>query len=101
MVWPIGSHYKDQSNVTHAGKLKGKLFLIHGEVDNNVVPSLTTMKVVDALIKANKDFDMLVVPGTDHGQIGAVGSRRRDDFFAKHLLGIEPPNRNAPRGGGQ
>jgi hypothetical protein len=58
--------------------------------------------VVDALIKAGKDFEMLLVPGAGHGMGGTYGARRQQDFFVKHLQGIEPPNRNAlpARGGG-
>jgi putative intracellular protease/amidase len=50
---------------------------------------------VDALIKAGKDFDFLVVPGGGHGPGGDYGARRRNDFFVRHLLGVVPPNRNA------
>jgi dipeptidyl-peptidase-4 len=95
MGWPIGSHYADQSNVTLAPKLKGKLLLMVGEMDNNVDPA-STMQVVNALIKANKDFDLLVVPGAGHGVAGSpYGRRRLQDFFVRNLQGIEPPNRNA------
>ncbi len=90
MGWPIGPHYAEQSNVTQAKNLKGKLFLIVGELDRNVDPA-STMQVVNALIKANKDFDLLVVPGAGHG-IGSrpYGMRRTRDFFVRHLLGVEP-----------
>jgi dipeptidyl-peptidase 4 len=93
MSWPIGPHYKEQSNVTQAHRLTGKLFLTVGELDRNVDPA-STMQVVNALIKANKDFDMLVVPGGGHG-VGesAYGKRRRRDFFVRHLLGVEPRSR--------
>ena len=70
------------------------MLLIVGEMDHNVDPS-STMQVVNALIKAGKDFDLLVVPGADHGMGGPYGARRRDDFFVRHLLGVEPPDRNA------
>ncbi len=90
MGWPIGPHYKEQSNVTQAHRLKGKLLLIVGEMDRNVDPS-STMQVVDALVKADKDFEMLVIPGTGHGSAETpYGSRRRADFFVRHLLGVEP-----------
>jgi len=89
MGWPVGDHYAKQSNVTNAHRLKGKLFLIVGELDRNVDPS-STMQVVNALIKADKDFDLLVVPGAGHGVGGAYGSRRRMDFFVRHLLHMEP-----------
>ncbi len=93
MGWPVGPEYADNSNVTHAAKLTGKLLLTVGELDHNVDPA-STMQVVDALIKADKDFEMLVVPGSDHG----AGERpylvrRRMDFFVRNLLGIEPPKR--------
>ena len=90
MGWPIGPHYEEQSNVTQAHKLQGKLLLTVGELDRNVDPA-STMQVVDALIKADKDFDMLIVPGRGHG-VGEIlyASRRRMDFFVRHLLGVEP-----------
>lgn len=66
-----------------------------GELDTNVDPA-STMQVVDALVKANKDFDLLVVPGAGHGAgSSSYGQRRLRDFFVRHLQGIEPPNRNA------
>ena len=90
MGWPIGPHYKEQSNITQAHRLVGKLLLIVGEVDRNVDPA-STMKVVDALIKADKDFDLLVIPGAGHGAAGTkYGQRRQADFFVRHLLGVEP-----------
>jgi dipeptidyl aminopeptidase/acylaminoacyl peptidase len=90
MGWPIGPHYEEQSNVTQAHKLQGKLLLTVGELDRNVDPA-STMQVVNALIKADKDFDLLIVPGGGHG-IGETpyASRRRMDFFVRHLLGVEP-----------
>ncbi len=51
------------------------------------------MQVVNALVKADKDFDLLVIPNADHGQDGAYGDRRRKDFFVRHLLGVEPRGR--------
>ena len=89
MSWPVGPHYAASSNVTHAHKLTGKLLLIVGELDTNVDPA-STMQVVNALIKADKDFDLLVIPGGGHGVGGRYGSRRRKDFFVRHLLGVEP-----------
>ncbi|WP_158265535.1 prolyl oligopeptidase family serine peptidase [Blastopirellula marina] len=90
MGWPIGKHYEEQSNVTNAHKLQGDLFLIVGELDTNVDPA-STMQVVDALIKANKDFDLLVVPGAGHGiGSGSYGMRRTRDFFVRKLHGVEP-----------
>jgi len=90
MGWPVGPHYEEQSNVTNAAKLTGKLLLIVGELDRNVDPS-STLQVVNALIKADKDFDLLLVPGGGHGIAESpYGSRRRADFFVRHLLGVEP-----------
>ena len=90
MGWPIGPHYAEQSNVTNAHKLQGKLLLTVGELDRNVDPA-SSMQVVDALIKADKDFDLLVVPSGGHG-IGEspYAARRRQDFFVRHLWGVEP-----------
>jgi dipeptidyl-peptidase-4 len=91
MGWPIGPHYARQSNVTMAHQLKGKLLLTVGEMDKNVDPA-STMQVVNALIQANKDFELVVFPGGGHG-IGEspYGKRRRNDFFVRHLLGVAPP----------
>ena len=93
MGYPVGPHYAECSNIDNAARLRGKLFLIVGEMDNNVPPE-STMRFVDALIKADKDFDLLVVPGAGHGMGGAYGQRRMQDFFVRNLLGTEPPNRN-------
>ena len=85
-----------RSNMEHAGKLQGKLLLVVGEYDTNVDPA-STMQVVNSLIKANKTFDLLVIPNADHTSGGPYGDRKRNDFFVHHLLGVEPPNRNADR----
>jgi dienelactone hydrolase len=85
--------YSASSNIDNAHRLQGKLFLIVGEMDTNVPPE-STMRFVDALIKASKDFELLVIPGAGHGMGGAYGERRLRDFFVHHLLGSEPPNRN-------
>ena len=90
MGWPVGPEYADNSNVTHAGKLTGKLLLTVGELDHNVDPA-STMQVANALVKADKDFDLLIVPGSDHGAgERPYAARRRLDFFVRHLLGVEP-----------
>ncbi|MFO0929977.1 MAG: DPP IV N-terminal domain-containing protein [Gemmataceae bacterium] len=90
MGWPIGPHYAAQSNATNAHRLTGKLMLVVGELDRNVDPACT-FQVVDALVKANKDFDLLVIPGAGHGACETpYGRRRRQDFFVRHLLGVEP-----------
>jgi dipeptidyl aminopeptidase/acylaminoacyl peptidase len=94
MGYPVGPQYSECSNIDNAEKLGGYLFLIVGEMDTNVPPE-STMRFVDALIKARKDFDLLVVPGANHGAGSPVTQRRLQDFFVRHLLGQEPPNRNA------
>ena len=73
MGWPIGPQYAASSNVDNAHQLQGKLLLVVGELDTNVDPS-STMQVVNALIKRDKDFDLLVVPGANHGA-GRGGDR--------------------------
>ena len=86
MGWPIGPHYEEQSNVTLAHKLQGKLLLMVGEADENVDPA-STMQVVDALIKADKDFEMLVVPGAGHGVVGTpYGRKKMEQFFVRAFL---------------
>ena len=76
--------------------------LIFGELDTNVDPS-STMQVVNQLMKHNKVFDMLVVPGADHpaargDKYTAYGDRKREDFFLQHLLGLTPPEWNQQSG---
>jgi dipeptidyl aminopeptidase/acylaminoacyl peptidase len=88
---PSGKNYEAQANQLLAANLKGKLLLMTGDLDDNVHPMLT-MWVADALIKANKDFDFLVVPNTNHGSAGSLYfQRRRWDYFVKNLMGVEPP----------
>jgi dipeptidyl aminopeptidase/acylaminoacyl peptidase len=84
--------YKSHANASLAENLKGKLFLAHGEMDDNVTPHLT-MRLVDALIKANKDFDLLIVPNAEHSMLvhNAYWVRRRWDYFVQHLMGEQPP----------
>lgn len=94
MGYPVGPQYAESSNIEHAGLLQGYLMLIVGEMDENVPPE-STFRFVDALIRAGKDFDLLVVPNGGHGAGGAYGQRRMQDFFVRHLLGSEAPNRNA------
>ncbi len=93
MGWPVDQSYIESSNVENAHLLKGKLLLINGEMDNNVDPASTT-QLVNALIKAGKDFDYLLVPGMQHSSGGVYGERRRMDFFVEHLLGVKPPDWN-------
>lgn len=93
MGWPVGPHYAENSNVTHAAKLQGKLLLMVGEMDTNVDPA-STMQVVNTLIKADKDFDLLVMPGVGHGAAGTpYGKRRLKDFLVRHLHQVEPRSR--------
>ena len=73
--------------------------LIVGEMDTNVPPE-STYRFADALIKAGKDFDFLLVPGAGHGVGGTYYQRRIQDFFVRHLQGVEPPNRNNGGDGG-
>lgn len=95
MGYPVGPHYAEQSNVTQAHRLSGDLLLMVGEVDTNVDPACT-MQVVDALVKADKDFELLVAPGVGHGVVGTpYGKRRLLDFFVRKLLKVEP-RRNSP-----
>ena len=91
MGWPIGPHYAANSNVDNAHLLKGHLLLTVGEGDTNVDPA-STMQVVDALIKADKDFDLLVIPGMGHGAGASspYARRRMHDFFIRHLWNREP-----------
>lgn len=93
MGWPLGPEYAAASNVDNAHRLEGKLLLILGEMDTNVDPS-STMQVVDALIKADKVFDFLFIPGGGHGMGGAYGQRKMIDFFVKHLRGLDTPDWN-------
>jgi dipeptidyl-peptidase 4 len=92
--------YDAQATHTYAKNLKGKLLLAHGTLDGNVPPN-NTLLVVDALIKANKDFDLILFPNAGHG-FGAASNymmRRRWDYFVKHLLGAEPPKEYGFRAG--
>ncbi len=101
MGYLVGPHYAESSNVDNARRLRGKLLLIVGELDKNVPPE-STLRVADALIREGKDFDYLVVPNAGHGSGGAYGARRMQDFFVRHLHGVEPPDRNgAVRGEGE
>ncbi|MEE4214098.1 MAG: DPP IV N-terminal domain-containing protein, partial [Bacteroidales bacterium] len=90
MGWPVGPEYAESSNVENAHRLEGKLLLINGEMDDNVDPA-STVQVVDALVKAGKDFDYLFIPGMRHSSGGDYGEHKRRDFFVKHLLGVDPP----------
>ncbi len=86
------SNYDAQANQSLAGNLKGHLMLVHGTLDDNVPPYLTLL-VADALMKANKDFDMLMIPNARHGYgaMTAYVARRRWDYFVRYLAGGTPP----------
>lgn len=86
------TNYDNQANELVAKNLKGHLLLAHGTIDDNV-PPYNTFLVVDALIKANKDFDLLLLPNEHHGYADdtAYMTRRRWDYFVRYLLGAEPP----------
>ena len=93
MGYPVGPWYAENSNITNAYLLKGKLMLMVGELDDNVDPA-STIKLCDALIKADKDFEFVILPGMNHTGGGNYGERKRRDFFVKYLLGAVPPNWN-------
>jgi dipeptidyl-peptidase-4 len=91
--YPVEDDYAAQSNVTMAERLNGHLLLEHGDVDDNVHP-VETLRFVGALMKANKNFDMLFVPNMFHGESGEHALylvRRRWDYFVQYLLGVTPP----------
>ena len=95
-------NYAPEANQLQAKNLKGKLFLMHGTVDNNVPPGNTEL-VVDALVKANKDFDLLMLPNVAHSfnSVGNYVMRRRWDYFVRWLLDKEPPAGYEIRTGGR
>ena len=87
--WPVDDSYARSSNVDDAHKLQGKLLLMVGELDHNVDPA-STMQVVNALEKAGKDFEFIVITGSDHGSAETpYGSKRRMDFLVRNLLSDE------------
>jgi dipeptidyl aminopeptidase/acylaminoacyl peptidase len=90
MGWPIDSSYVECSNVYNAHKLERPLMLVVGELDDNVDPS-STYQVVNALEKAGKDFDLVVLPGVHHTMGEQFGEHKRYDFFVKNLLHVNPP----------
>jgi dipeptidyl-peptidase-4 len=92
MGYPVGDFYHEQSNVTNAANLKGRLLLAHGAMDENVNPS-ATYKLAEALIKANKDFDLFIWPSRNHSfgrTNGDYFTKKRWDYFIQHLQGKEP-----------
>jgi len=93
MGYPIGPQYAECSNVDNAAKLQGKLLLIVGEMDDNVDPA-STMQVVNALIAAKKDFELVVLPGVNHTLGGDYGEKKRRDFFVKSFYNQATPDWN-------
>lgn len=102
-AWPVTEEaYLDQANPPLAGNLRGKLLLVHGDMDDNVHHA-NTMQMVDALVAANKDFDLLILPNRDHALVNVAQGRdalrrpdpyflrRRWDYFVEHLQGAVPP----------
>ena len=92
MGWPVDSAYQQQSNITRAGNLKGKLLLVHGGIDENVNPS-ATFKLAEALVKADKEFDLLIFPSQHHGYTGKFAdyfTKKRWNYFVENLLGKKP-----------
>lgn len=90
MGYPIGEQYRKSSNVENAHLLRRPLMLVVGEMDDNVDPA-STMQVANALIKAGKDFELVVLPGVGHTMGEAFGEHKRYDFFVKHLMNVTPP----------
>ncbi len=92
MGWPVDSSYEQVSNITMAPNLKGKLLLVHGGLDDNVNPS-ATHKLAEALIKADKEFELLIIPSQRHGYQGSYAKyflKKRWNYFVQHLLGSKP-----------
>lgn len=104
MGYPADDFYAASSNAENAYRLQGKLLLVVGELDRNVDPA-STMQVVDRLIRADKDFDFLIIPGAGHGAAETpYGSRRRAAFLAEHLganrtpsMDFRPPRESSER----
>lgn len=91
MGYPVDESYSVCSNVDNAHLLSRPLMLVVGELDDNVDPA-STMQVANALIKANKDFELVVIPGAHHTMGEDFGEHKRYDFFVRHLMGITPPS---------
>lgn len=90
MGYPVDSAYVRNSNVENAWRLERPLMLVVGELDDNVDPA-STMQVVNALEKANKEFELVVIPGAHHTMGEDFGEHKRYDFFVRNLMGINPP----------
>lgn len=91
MGYPVDESYSACSNVDNAHLLSHPLMLVVGELDDNVDPA-STMQVANALIKANKDFELVVIPGAHHTMGEDFGEHKRYDFFVRHLMGVIPPS---------
>lgn len=91
MGYPVDESYSACSNVDNAYLLSRPLMLVVGELDDNVDPA-STMQVANALIKANKDFELVVIPGAHHTMGEDFGEHKRYDFFVRHLMGVTPPS---------
>ena len=90
--WPIDDTYEKVSNITNAKNLKGKLLLVHGGIDDNVNPS-ATFKLAEALVNADKEFDLLILPSQRHGYVGKTRTyfiKKRWNYFIEHLLETKP-----------
>lgn len=91
MGYPVDESYSACSNVDNAHLLSRPLMLVVGELDDNVDPA-STMQVANALIKATKDFELVVIPGAHHTMGEDFGEHKRYDFFVRHLMGVTPPS---------
>ena len=92
MGWPVTEKYEEVSNIKMAPNLKGKLMIVHGGMDHNVNSS-ATFKLAEALVNANKDFDLVILPSQRHGFQGKAAEffqKKRWNYFIEHLLGLEP-----------
>ena len=83
-------NFEAEANYTLAGNLKGKLLLTTGDMDDNVHPA-HTLRLVHALIEADKKFDLMILPDRGHGLAEPYHHRLRFDYFVRHLMGVEPP----------
>ena len=84
-------NFAEQANASMAANLKGRLLLMHGDMDDNVHPAMT-VQLVDALIKANRSFDLIMAPNRPHSLNEPYFIRRRWDYFVQHLMGMQPPD---------
>jgi len=91
MGLPVGDHYVEQTNTSIAGNLEGKLLLVHGDMDENLHIA-STMALANALIEADKDFDLLIMPNRTHLFVDdPYFTRVRWNYFVRHVLALEPP----------